>query len=65
MAIHVKKSGMMIGVKILEETESYWCIRAMDEKRRKYISKSDTKNKVFDGDNAVDDAHKWLEEVRK
>lgn len=65
MAIHAKKSGMLIVVKILEETESYWCIHAIDEKRRKYIRKSDTKNKVFEGDNAIDEAEKWIDEVRK
>lgn len=65
MAIHAKKSGMMIGVMILEDTETYWRIHAMDEKRPKCIRKDDAKNKVFDGDSAVDDAHKWLEEVRK
>lgn len=61
MAIHAKKGGMMIGVKILEETESYWFIRAIDEKRAKYIKKTDTKNKVFDGESAVDDALNWIE----
>ena len=60
MAIHAKKTGMMIGVRILEDTETCWCIHAMDEKRPKYIKKNDTKNKVFDGENAVDDALSWI-----
>lgn len=60
MAIHAKKTGMMIGVRILEDTETYWRIHTMDEKRPKRIKKHDTKNKVFDGENAVDDALAWI-----
>ena len=64
MAIHAKKSGMMIGGKIIEEGDSFWCFHATDEKRPKYIQKSDAKNQVFDGDDAVENAMSWIESVR-
>lgn len=65
MAIHAKKSGMMISVRILEDAPTYWHIHAVDEKRPKYIQKDDEKNKVFDGESAVDDAMNWIEASRK
>ncbi len=64
MAIHAKKSGMLIGGKIIEQTETYWYFHAMDEKRPKMISKSDVKSKVFDGENAVEEATAWIESAR-
>lgn len=60
MAIHAKKSGLMIAGRVIEEGETFWCFHATDEKRPKYIQKSDTKNQVFDGENAVDEAMKWM-----
>ena len=60
MAIHAKKSGLMIAGKIIEETEAFWCFHATDEKRPKYIQKSDAKNQVFDGEHAVENAMKWM-----
>lgn len=60
MAIHAKKSGLMIAGKVIEEGETFWFFHATDEKRPKYIRKSDTKNQVFDGENAVDEAMKWM-----
>lgn len=65
MAIYAKKSGLMIGGKIIDETERNWIFKAMDNKHPTVVSKSDPKNKVFDGDNAVDKAMTWIEEVRK
>lgn len=65
MAIHAKKSGLMIGGKIIDETERNWIFQARDNKHPTVVSKSDPKNKVFDGDNAVDKAMTWIEEVRK
>lgn len=65
MAIHAKKTGLMIGGKIIDETERNWIFQAMDNKRPTVVSKTDPKNKVFDGETAVDDAMSWIEESRK
>lgn len=65
MAIHAKRSGLMIGGKIIDETERNWIFQAMDNKRPTVVSKTDPKNKVFDGETAVDDAISWIEESRK
>lgn len=65
MAIHAKRNGLMIGGKIVDETGSNWIFQARDNKRPTVVSKSDPKNKVFDGENAVDNAMKWIEESRK
>lgn len=65
MAIHAKRSGLMIGGKIIDETEHNWIFQAMDNKRPTVVSKTDPKNKVFDGETAVDDAMSWIEESRK
>lgn len=65
MAIHAKTNGLLVSVRLLEETDNFWCIHAVDEKRPKYIQKSDTRNKVFDGIDAIDDALTWQEESRK
>jgi len=59
MAIHAKTNGLLVGGRIIEETESHWRFHAMDEKRPKYIQKSDPNNQVFDGDTAADDAIDW------
>ena len=60
MAIHANKSGLMIAGTVIEETDSFWIFKAIDEKKQKRIKKSDAKNRVFDGQNAVDDAMKWM-----
>lgn len=65
MAIHAKRNGLMIGGKIIDETGSNWIFQARDNKRPTVVSKFDPKNKVFDGENAVDNAMKWIEESRK
>ena len=65
MAIHAKRSGLMIGGKIIDETERNWIFQALDNKRPTVVSKSDANARVFDGGNAVDDAMKWIESLRK
>lgn len=64
MAIHAKSNGLLIGGKIVDETDKNWIFQAMDNKRPTVVSKTDSKNKVFDGDNAVDDAMDWQESMR-
>ena len=53
MAIHAKKSGLLIGGKVIDETEKNWIFQAMDNKHPTVVSKNDNKNRVFDGENAV------------
>lgn len=65
MAIHAKTSGLLIGGRVIDETEHNWIFQAIDNKRPTVVSKSDTKNKVFTGDNAVDEAMAWIESSRK
>lgn len=65
MAIHAKRSGMMIAGKIIAENASVWIFQAMDNKHPTVISKSGVNGFVFDGDTAVYDAAKWTEEQRK
>jgi hypothetical protein len=65
MAIHAKTTGLMIAGKIIDETEKNWIFHAMDNKRPTVVSKSDAKNKVFDGETAVDDAINWIESSRR
>lgn len=60
MAIHAKKSGLMVAGRVVDETDSHWIFKAIDEKNPKRIKKSDAKNRVSDGKNAVDDAMKWM-----
>lgn len=62
MAIHAKTNGLLIGGRIVEETENNWIFQAMDNKRPTVVSKTDPKNKVFDGENAVEDAMNWQNE---
>lgn len=64
MAIHAKTSGLLIGGRVIDETEHNWIFQAIDNKRPTVVSKSDTKNKVFVGDNAVDEAMAWIESAR-
>ena len=65
MAIHAKSNGWLIAGNILKETDSSWIFKAIDEKRPKVIAKNDTKNIVFDGDTALDDALSWQDSRRK
>lgn len=65
MAIHAKKSGMMIGGRVISENENNWIFHSADNKFPTVILKSDVKQKVFDGESAVDDAEAWILSVRK
>ena len=65
MAIHAKTNGLLIGGKVIDETDCNWIFQAMDNKRPTVISQSDAKNRVFDGENAVDEAISWQELSRK
>lgn len=65
MAIHAKSNGWLIGGKIISESKTSWIFHAMDEKRSKVIAKNDPKNKVFDGENAIENAEKWQRELRE
>lgn len=65
MAILAKASGLMVSVKLIEETETYWYVKAVDEKRAKMISKSDGNSKVFSGDFGMDSVIEWIETTRK
>ena len=60
MAIHAKKSGMIIAGMVIEENDDFWLFKSVDEKTPKRIKKSDAKNRVFDGESAVNDAMKWM-----
>ncbi|MGK1930791.1 hypothetical protein ACR91X_26125 [Klebsiella pneumoniae] len=64
MAIHAKTTGLMIAGKIIDETDKNCIFQAIDNKRPTVVSKSDAKNKVFDGKSAVDDAINWIESAR-
>ena len=63
MAIHAKANGWLIAGEVIEETESSWIFKAVDEKRKKVIAKNDPKNQVFDGKNAVEKAEKWQKKL--
>lgn len=65
MAIHAKTNGWLIGGKVITENATSWTFHAMDEKSPKLIAKNDPKNKVFNSENAVDEAMKWQKEARK
>lgn len=63
MAIHAKKSGLMIAGRVIKETDSFWIFKAIDEKNPKRIKKSGAKSRVFDGENAVESICAVLEMV--
>ena len=65
MATHAKTTGLLIAGRVVDETESRWIFQAIDNKRPTVINKTDTKNQVFVGVNAVEDAIKWQEKSRK
>ena len=65
MAIHAKTNGWLIGGKIVSENATSWVFHARDEKHPKLIAKNDPKNKVFNSENAVDEAMKWQKAARK
>ena len=65
MAIHAKANGLLIGGKVIDETDKNWIFQAMDNKRPTVVSKTDDRNRVFTGECPVDDAIAWQESVRK
>lgn len=64
MAIHAKENGLLIGGEIVDETASNWIFQAMNNKRHTVISKTDEKNKIFEGENSVHDAMAWQDSLR-
>jgi hypothetical protein len=64
MAIHAKTTGLMIQGKIIDETDKNWIFQAWDNKRPTVVPKNDSRNKVFDGESAVDNAIDWIEKSR-
>jgi len=64
MAIHAKTNGLLIGGKIIDETDKNWIFQATGNKRPTVISKVDVKNKVFDGEDAVQNAFDWQDKAR-
>lgn len=54
------KSGLMIACRLIKETESYWYVQAVDEKKPRKIDKRNNKIKCFP--NGVYDAEKWIKE---
>lgn len=65
MAIHAKKSGMLIAVNIIADEADRWLIKAIDEKSAKYVSKDGKQGMIFDGYLAISDAEAWIREQRK
>lgn len=64
MAIHAKANGLLISGQVVDETEKNWIFQAIDNKRPTVISKTDPKNNVFTGDDAVNKAIAWQDSVR-
>ncbi|QHJ80219.1 MAG: hypothetical protein [Bacteriophage sp.] len=65
MAIHAKKSGMLIAVNIISDEADRWLIKAIDEKTAKFVSKDGKQGMVFDGYLAIAEAEAWIREQRK
>lgn len=65
MAIHAKKSGMLIAVNIISDEPGRWLIKAIDEKHTKFVSKDGKQGMVFDGYLAMSEAEAWIREQRK
>ncbi len=57
MAILAKKSGWMIGVLVLRETEKATIVKAWDTKRELRIPKDDEKQKLFE---CTGEAESWI-----
>lgn len=64
MAIHAKSNGLLIGGKIIEETEQYWVFHARDNKRPTYVKKSDTKARVFPDKEPIANILNWQDQAR-
>ncbi|EAB7564159.1 hypothetical protein BXE05_13770 [Salmonella enterica subsp. enterica] len=65
MAIHAKASGLLIGGKIVDESDKFWIFQARDNKKPNAVSKTDAKNKVFPDDANIDDVIAWQEQAHK
>lgn len=57
MAILAKKSGLMIGVLVLRETEKAIIVRTWDKKRERRVPKADKNQKLFE---CTSEAEKWI-----
>jgi hypothetical protein len=57
MAILAKKSGWMIGVLIVRETEKAVIVKAWDDKKERRIPKDDNSQKLFE---CTTEAQKWI-----
>lgn len=55
-------TGMMSVVKLLEETDTYFLVHAIDEKRPKKILKNNPKRKIFLG---TEEAMAWIQKQRR
>lgn len=65
MAILAKSSGLMVSVILIEETDTFWYVKAIDEKKPKLVQKSDGRSKVFHGDFSIDSVLDWIETTRQ
>lgn len=65
MAIHAKANGLLIGGKVIDETDKNWIFQAMDNKRPTVVSKTDERNRAFTGDCPVDEAIAWQDAARR
>lgn len=65
MAIHAKSNGLLIGGKLIGETENSWVFQAIDNKRPTVVDKNNPKARVFDGEKALDDATAWQDSLRR
>lgn len=61
MAIHARRTGLLIAGVLLSETDTYWIFQARDNKYETKVPKGDSKGAIFDGDNALN----WIHAQRK
>lgn len=64
MAIHAKRSGLMVGGQVISETDDYWVFKASDNKRSQKVSKFDTSATIFDGDYELEEVEEWIRKAR-
>lgn len=60
MAILARKSGWLISCEILKKMENSTKVRTRDTKVTILVKNSDTGQKLFDGDGAVEAAEHWI-----
>lgn len=65
MAIHAKKTGLMVSVRILEDNPGHWHVHAVDEVRPKYISKDGKQGRVFPEGTSIKEIEAWINSQRK